>query len=552
MKLLIIGGVAGGMSAATRARRLDEKADIVVFEKGRHVSFATCGLPYFIGRTIRRRSNLLVRTPERLRSRSNLDVRVLNEVTAIDRERKEATVRDRETNRTYAESYDKLILAPGAKPVIPPLPGVDDPAVHTLQDADDMDRIDDAVEAAPGGRAVIIGGSFIGLEMADNLMNRGLHVALAEMLPYVMAPLDPEMAEPIHRHLREKGVELFLDNAARAIERHSGAPVVVLQDGTALQCDLVVLCVGVRPRTRLALEAGLDIGRTGGIKVDEHLRTSDADIYAVGDAIEVTDYVTGQPTLMAMAGPASRQGRIAADNVCGRRTAFRGVQGTGIVKVFDLSVANTGASEKTLRRLKMPYEKVYVHPASHAGYYPGAADMTIKLLFSTEDGRVLGAQIVAADGVDKRIDVLSTAIQARMTVYDLEEVELAYAPPYGATNDPINVAGFVAANHLRSDMDVIHADQIGDDTIVLDVRTPGEFAGGHIPAAVHIHVDDLRQRLDDVPDGKPLAVICASGYRSYLACRILTQEGFKAANVIGGYSTHRQFHPEPMGGDGTA
>ncbi len=550
MRLLIIGGVAGGMSAATRARRLDETANIIVFERGPHVSFANCGLPYFIGRTIRDRSELLVQTPERLRRRFNLDVRVLSEATAIDREARRVTVRDAEAGRQYAEDYDKLILSPGAWPIRPPIPGVDDPAVFTLRNMEDMDRIDAAVEAAAGGRAVVIGGGFIGLEMAENLKDRGLDVALAEMLPHVMPGLDPEMAELIHQHLREKGVRLLLENAAEAIERNGDALIVRLKDGTALPCDLVVLAVGVRPDTELARGAGLEIGPTGGIKVDEYLRTSDPSIYAVGDAIEVTNYVTGQPVLVPLAGPANRQGRTAADNACGRPTPFRAVQCTAIVKVFDLAVANTGASEKTLKELGIPHEKIYALPQSHAGYYPGAAPMLLKLLFSTEDGRVLGAQIVGKDGVDKRIDVLATAIQARMTVYDLEEAELAYAPPYGAARDPVNIAGFVAANYLRGDVDIIHVEQLSDERQVLDVRTRAEFEKDSIPGALNIPLDELRQRLDEVPRDKPLAVMCASGQRSYFACRMLTQRGFQAANVPGSNIVYRLHHPRPAGEEG--
>jgi len=544
MKLLIVGGVAGGMSAAARARRLNEDAQIIVFERGRYVSFANCGMPYYIGRIIRDRDRLLVQTPERLKARLNLDVRTLSEVVAIDRNSRRVTVKDIAGDRTYSETYDKLILAPGAAPGRPPIPGADDPAVHVLRSMDDMDRIDRAVEGAPGGRAVIIGGGFVGLELAENLTRRGLSVAIVEMLPQVMSPVDPEMAELIHAHLRENGVALFLANAAAAVERNGSGAIVRLRDGTQLSCDLVLLAVGVRPETWLARDAGLEIGPTGGIKVDEHLRTSDPDIYAVGDAIEVKHYVTGQPTLVPLAGLANRQGRIAADNVCGRDSRFRGAQGTAIVKVFDLTVATTGANEKSLAGLGVPYEKAYISPPSHARYYPGARSMTLKLLFSTEDGRVLGAQIVGTDGVDKRIDVIAMAIQARMSVYDLEEAELAYAPPFGSGNDAANVAGFVAANCLRGDVEFFHADRIADDTVVLDVRSEGEFAGGHLPGAVNIHVDELRERLAEVPREKPLPVVCASGYRSYFACRILAQKGFEPANVPGGYAAYCQFKPQ--------
>ena len=544
MRLLIVGGVAGGMSAATRARRLDEDAQIVVFEKGPYVSFANCGLPYFIGGAIRDRDDLLVQTPERLRQRFGLDVRVRNEVTAVDRARKEVAVRDLREGRAYAESYDKLILAPGAEPTRPPIPGIDDPAVFALRNMQDMDLISAAVGAEHSGTAVLIGGGFIGLEMAENLVARGWRVALAEMLPHVLPALDAEMAEPIHRHLREKGVELHLSNAAVAIERASRGLRVRLKDGTTLEGSFVLLGTGLRPNTKLAREAGLQIGPTGGIQVDDRLRTSDPDIYAVGDAAEVRDYVTGRPVLLPLAGPANREGRTAADNACGRDRVFRGVQGTAIVKVFDLAAANTGASEATLQKLGIPYEKVYVHPVSHADYYPGASSMTIKLIFSTEDGRILGAQIVGAEGVDKRIDVLATAIQARMTVYDLEEAELVYAPQFASAKDAINMAGFVAANFLRGDVNVVHADQIAQGAVVLDVRTPAEFQKGHLPDAVNIPVDELRQRLGEVPSGRPLAVYCGVGLRAYFACRILEQKGFEPANLSGGYKTYRQFRPQ--------
>lgn len=541
MRLLIVGGVAGGMSAATRARRLDDAAEIIIFEKGPYVSFANCGLPYLIGGVIKERDSLLVQTPERLRNRFRLDVRIRNEVTSIDTTHRELSVRDLGSGRTYSERYDKLILAPGAHPIRPPIPGVNDPAVYSLRNIEDMDRIAATAEAEEPGTAFVIGGGFIGLEMAENLVRRGWRVALAEMLPQVMTTLDPEMAEPLHQHLRDKGVELHLSNAALAFEREGRRLIVRLQDGTTLKGSFAVLAVGLRPNTRLAEEAGLEIGSTGGIKVDAHLRTSDPDIYAVGDAVEVTDYVTGRPTLLALAGPANREGRIAANNACGRESTFRGVQGTAIVRVFDMVAASTGTNEKVLRKLGIAHEKVYVHPLSHADYYPGASQMSLKLLFSTEDGRVLGAQVVGTEGLDKRVDVLATAIQARMTVYDLEEAELAYAPQFGAAKDPINMAGFVAANYLRGDVDIIHADQLEADIVLLDVRTAREFSKGHIPGALNIPVDDLRRRLDEVQRGKRVAVYCAVGLRAYVACRILKQKGFQVANVPGGYTTYQQF-----------
>lgn len=542
MKLVIVGGVAGGMSAATRARRLNENAEIIVLEKGKHVSFANCGLPYYIGGTIRQRDELLVVTPKRLRERFDLDVRPRNEVTRIDREKRQVTVRDLIEERTYTEHYDRLILAPGASPFRPPIPGIGDSEVYTLRNLEDMDRIHAAAETAERERrALIIGGGFIGLEMAENLVERGFRVAIAEMLPQVMTGLDPEMASLVQRELERQGVGLFLGNAVQRIERHGDELHVTLQDGTTLGCDFAVLAAGIRPNTELAREAGLEIGETGGIRVDEHLRTSDPSIYAVGDAIETTDYVTGRPILLPLAGPANRQGRTAADNACGRDSVFRGVQGTAIVKVFQTAAANTGANEKTLNDLGWAFEKVYIHPNSHAGYYPGAAEMTFKLLFSTEDGRVLGAQIVGSHGVDKRIDVVATAIQAHMSVFDLEEAELAYAPPFGSAKDPVNMAAFVAANYLRGDVQIAHTDELPDERVLLDVRTPGEYESGHIPDALNLPLDQLRDRLDDAP-AEPLAIYCGVGLRSYIACRILAQHGYDVVNLSGGFRTYCQYH----------
>ena len=546
MRLIIVGGVAGGMSAATRARRLDERAEIIVFEKGPDVSFANCGLPYFIGGAIEDRDRLLVVTPARLRSRFNIDVRTRSEVTEVDPAERRVTVRDLKAGRTYSETYDRLILAPGALPVRPPIPGLDDPEVFTLRNLQDMDRIHAAAETAVGERrALVIGGGFIGLEMAENLAHRGFRIAIAEMLPQVMPPIDPEMAAAVHRHLAQKGVALFLSNAVRSVERRGEALRATLEDGSVLECEFIVLCVGIRPNTALARQAGLEVGETGGIRVDEHMRTSDPSIWAVGDAVESIDFVTRRPVLVPLAGPANRQGRVAADNVCGRDAMFRGVQGTAIVKVFDLTVANTGASERTLVRLGIPCQKVYVHPSSRAGYYPGAGDLTVKLLFSPEDGRVLGAQIVGTGGVDKRIDVLATAIQAHMSVFDLEEAELAYAPPYGSAKDPVNMVGFVAANTLRGDVDIVHGDAVPEEMVLLDVRTPGEFAAGHAPGALNVPLDEIRGHLDEVPKDRPLAVYCGVGLRAYLACRILDQEGFQTANLSGGLKMLRQFRPGP-------
>ncbi len=554
MRVLIVGGVAGGMSAATRTRRLDEEAEIVVFEKGQNVSFANCGLPYFIGGTIKDESQLLVQTPERLRRRFNLDVRVRHEVIAIDRAGKKVTVRDLRQDRVYEEPYDRLLLSPGAEPIRPPIPGVDSPGVFTLRDLEDMDRIRAAAETvAPsderpvGGHAVIIGGGYIGLEMAENLAERGLEVTVAEMLSQVMPPLDPEMARPLQEHLRSKGVRLLLDSAVVGVEGTDHLLEIALKDGTRVECDFAVLSVGVRPNSELARQAGLAIGETGGIEVDEHMRTSDPDIYAVGDAVEVTHLVTDRKVLMPLAGPANRQGRVAADNLCGRSSTFGKVQGTAVVKVFEFTAAVTGANEKTLREEGIRAEKVYIHPRSHAGYYPGGSPMTLKLLFAPDEGKLLGAQIVGREGVDKRIDVLATAMRAGMTTFDLEDLELAYAPPYGTAKDAINMAGFVASNVVRGDLEIVHVPELTEEDWLLDVRTPAEFEEGHVPGAVNIPLSELRDRLDEVPRDRRVAVVCSVGIRAYNACRALRQHGIDACNVPGGYRTYGQFKPDQPG-----
>ena len=539
------------MSAAARARRLDETAEIIVFEKGRHVSFANCGLPYFIGGKIKDRSQLLVQTPERLRRRYGLDVRTEHEVIGFNRSVKKVTVKDLREDRVYTETYDKLLLAPGANPIRPPIPGVDNPNVFTLRDLEDMDRIRAAAETvAPsderptGGHAVIVGGGYIGLEMAENLADRGLRVTVAEMLPQAMPPLDPEMAGPVHEHLREKGVRLMLGNAVVGIDGTDHLLEVTLQDGASMECDFAILSVGVRPNTELAQQAGITVGKTGGIAVDEHMRTSDPDVYAVGDAVEMTHLVTGRKVLMPLAGPANRQGRVAADNMCGRSSTFGPVQGTAVVKVFELTAAVTGANEKMLREEGIPAEKIYVHPRNHVGYYPGGALMALKLLFSPDDGKILGGQVVGRRGVAKRIDVLATAMRAGMTVFDLEELELAYAPPYGAAKDPVNMAGFVASNVLRGDVDLVHVPDLTEDDWVLDVRTAAEAEEEPVPGAVNIPMGELRDRMAEVPRDRRVPVFCAVGLRAYNACRALRQRGVQAYLVPGGYRTFRAFRPE--------
>ncbi len=552
MKLLIIGGVAGGASAAARARRLSEDADIVLFERGPDVSFANCGLPYYLGGEIAERDRLIVVTPERLRERFRLDVRPRSSVEALDRTAKQVRVRDLATGREYEESYDKLILAPGAAPIRPPLPGIDLPGIFTLRNLQDVDRITARLDRGVR-QAVVIGAGFIGLELVENLVRRGIATTVVELQDQVLPPFDKEMTAPIASELAAKGVALLLGESAEAFEAAPEGLVVRLKSGRRLPAQLVVLGVGVRPENKLAVDAGLAVGPRGGIRVNDHMQTNDPDIYAVGDAVEIKDFVTGEPAQVPLAGPANRQGRIAAENIFGRPSRYRGTQGTAIVRVFDRTAALTGASEKVLQRAKRPYRKVYVHPTHHAGYYPGAEAMTLKLLFDPEDGKVLGAQAVGGSGVDKRIDVLAVAIQAGLTVFDLEEMELAYSPQYGSAKDPVNMAGFVAAGLLRGDhpqiaVEAVLAAPAGERPFLVDVRTPPEFAAGHIPGAVNIPVDDLRSRLGELPRGRPIAVYCQVGQRGYLATRILLQEGFQAANVGGGYKTYQLLRPDATDG----
>jgi NADPH-dependent 2,4-dienoyl-CoA reductase/sulfur reductase-like enzyme/rhodanese-related sulfurtransferase len=548
MKLLIVGGVAGGASAAARARRLSEDAHIVLFERGPDVSFANCGLPYYLGGEIAERDKLLVVTPERLRARLNLDVRVRTSVEQIDRAGKKIRVRDLVSGREYEESYDKLILAPGAVPLRPPLPGIDLPGMFTLRNLQDVDRIKARMDQGVT-QAVVIGAGFIGLELVENFVRQGIATTVVELQDQVLPPFDREMTTPIAEALAQQGVSLLLGQSAEAFESTPDGLVVRLKSGQRLPAQLVVLGVGVRPENKLAVEAGLEAGPRGGIRVNEHLQTSDPDIYAVGDAIEVRDFVTGDPTQVPLAGPANRQGRIAADNIFGRSARYRGTQGTAIVRVFDRTAAMTGASEKVLKRSQRSYRKISIHPAHHASYYPGAQSMTLKLLFDPETGKLLGAQAVGGEGVDKRIDVLAVAIQAGMTVYDLEEMELAYSPQYGSAKDPINMAGFVAAGLLRGDQILVDFEAIlavpaDERPFLLDVRTPREYADGHVPGAVNIPVDELRTRLGELPRDGQIAVYCQAGHRAYLATRILKPAGFQAANLGGGYKTYQMLYPE--------
>ena len=545
MKLVIVGGVAGGASAAARARRLDEHAEIVLLERGPYLSFANCGLPYYLGGEIQQRGKLLVTPLERLKVRYKLDARPNSEVTRIERALKQVWVRDRETGREYAEKYDKLILAPGAKPRVPEIPGGDLHGVFTLRTLEDTDRIFARLKDVR--HAVLMGGGFISLEVAENLVNRGIGVTVVERNPQLLMPFDPEMTSPLVKALRNKGVELVLGGRVTAIEMVDGKSLRVhLTDGKTLDCDLVMAGIGVEPESNLAADAGLELGVRGAIRVNGQMQTSDPDIYAAGDVVETRDPVTGQPGVIPLGGPANRQGRIAADHIFGREARYRGTQGTAIVRVFELTVASTGASEKTLKRLKMAYRAAYLHPNNHAGYYPGTQAMCLKVLFDPLDGRVLGAQAVGGEGVDKRIDILSLAIQGKMTVYDLEEAELCYAPPYGSAKDAVNMAGFVCSGILRGDQpqvtvgELLEHQKAGTLAAVLDVRGADEFAKGHLPGAINIPIDELRSRLAEVPAGR-VAVNCQVGMRGYLATRILLAAGRDVVNLSGGYQTWEMF-----------
>jgi NADPH-dependent 2,4-dienoyl-CoA reductase/sulfur reductase-like enzyme/rhodanese-related sulfurtransferase len=509
-----------------------------MFERGPHASFANCGLPYHVGGVIADREKLLVAKPELLRERFRIDLRLNTEVTGIDRAARTVAWRNRETGETGSECYDMLVLSPGAAPIRPPLPGIDLPGVFTVRNIPDVDAINAWIAERGAKRGVVVGGGFIGLEMAENLVHRGLAVTLVELLDQVMPPMDPEMVTQVHAHLREKGVDLRLSDGLAAFEEQGKALAVVTQSGVRHPADIAILGIGVRPEIDLARDAGLEIGERGGIRTDDQMRTSDPAIWAVGDAVEVRDFVTGQWTLVPLAGPANRQGRIAADAIFGQPAQFRGVQATAVVGVFDLTVASTGASEKTLRRVGMEFECVHVHPAHHVGYYPGAEPIHLKVLFDPVNGKLLGAQAVGRAGVEKRIDVLAAAIQLGATVFDLEEMELCYAPQYGAAKDPVNHAGFVAANHLRGFAPLAHWEDVGaTDALILDVRTAKEWEEGHLEGAVHIPVDELRGRLGELPREREIWAHCGVGVRSHVATRTLRQAGFNARNLTGGWKS---------------
>ena len=542
MNYLIIGGVAGGATVATRLRRMDEKANIILFERGKYVSYANCGLPYYIGDTINNREKLFVQTAKGFTDRFRIDIRTEQEVTAIRPDKKEVGIKNLSTGETYTETYDKLVLSPGAEPLRPGIEGIGSKKIFTLRNVPDTDTIKNYVNTENPKRAIVVGGGFIGLEMAENLHDLGIQVDVVEMANQVMAPLDFSMAAIVHRQLTDKGVGLHLEDGVSRFEEKDGGVTVHLRSGKQIATDMVLLSIGVRPETKLAKDAGLAIGERGGITVNDYMQTSDADIYALGDAVEVRHLVTGQPALIPLAGPANKQGRIVADNIVfGNKEKYPGSIGTSIAKVFDLTVAAAGANAKLLQRNNIPYISSYTHGASHAGYYPGAVPLSIKILFAPENGKLLGAQIVGFNGVDKRIEMLAQVIQRGGTVHDLAELEHAYAPPYSSAKDPVNMAGFVAENILNKKSRIIQWRELAElpaDTIRIDVRTHDEYKLGTIPGFINIPVDELREHLDELPKEKPIVVTCAVGLRGYLAYRILVQNGFKhVRNLSGGYKT---------------
>ena len=540
MKVVIVGGVAGGATAAARIRRLDENAEVVVFERSGYVSYANCGLPYYIGGVIEDPAELTLQTPESFWRRFRIDMRVRHEVTAIHPERQTVSVRNLGTGEEFEESYDKLLLSPGAKPTQPPLPGVGLDRLFTLRTVEDTLAIRNFVEREHPKSVVLAGGGFISLETAENLRELGLDVTIVQRPKQLMNPFDPEMAAFIHTKLREHGIKLLLGRSVEGFESVPGAVQVLLKDEAPLAADMVVLAIGVTPDTRLAKEAGLALGAKNSIVVNDRMETSVPGIYAVGDAVQVKHFVTGENALVSLAGPANKQGRIAADNICGGDSRFTGAQGSSVIKVFDMTAAATGINERTAKAAGINCDKVYLSPASHAGYYPGGRVMTVKVLFEAGTYRLLGAQIVGYEGVDKRIDVLATAIRAGLTALELKELDLAYAPPYSSAKDPVNMAGFMIENLAEGTVKQFHWDQADflprDGSVtLLDVRTPQEYGNGHMEGFYHIPVDELRERLKELDRTKPIYVVCQSGLRSYIACRILAQSGFDCYNLSGGY-----------------
>jgi CoA-disulfide reductase len=548
-KVIIVGGVAGGATAAARLRRISEDVEIILVERGEHISFANCGLPYYIGETIKDRSKLLVQTVKGMSERFNLDIRNLSEVISINPEKKSVMIKNLQSEEVYEESYDKLLLSPGARPIVPPIPGLsENTSLFTLRNIPDTDKIKNHVDNNNPKRAIVVGGGFIGIEMAENLVDRGIQVTLIEMANQIMAPIDFEMASILHTHLQEKGVHLILENGVQSFAELGKK--VVLSDGTEIQTDMTILSIGVRPENELAKTAGLELGERGGIVINEYLQTSNEDIYAVGDAVEVVDYINGTKAMIPLAGPANRQGRIAANNMMGKKEKYQGTLGTSIAKVFDLTVAATGANEKTLKRLGVNYEVVHIHPSSHAGYYPGAAPIALKVIFDKEKGKIFGAQAIGADGVDKRIDVIATAIKGGLTVEDLTNLELSYAPPFSSAKDPVNMAGYVAMNIMEDELEHIQWHEVDkivtEGELLIDVREPMEREFGFIEGSINISLNDLRNKLIDIPKDKTVYVSCQVGLRGYLASRILKNNGYHVKNVDGGWKTYSSVYGSNM------
>jgi len=544
MKILIVGGVAGGASAAARIRRLDEKAEIILFERGEYISFANCGLPYHISKAIPEREELLVMTPEKLYGRARVDVRIKQEVISINKSDKKVEVKNLETGKTYQETYDKLILSPGSTPLRPPIPGADDPDVFVLWTIPDMDKIMAKIDAS-AKKAVVVGGGFIGLEVAENLAEIGINTTVVEMLPQILPPIDIEMTTPLLASLNNNGVKVILNNAVSSVKKENNAFNFSLRSSESIDTDIVIFAAGVRPNSKLAVDAELKVNKRGGIVVNDSMQTSDPDIYAIGDVIEVKDLVLNTPAMIPLAGPANKQGRIAAENVLGGKSKYKGSLGTSICKIFEQTAASTGVNEKRLIDAKIKYKKLYITPNSNAGYYPGSAMMYMKVLFD-DKGKLFGAQIVGTKGVDKRIDVLATAIRNNLTLTDLEELELAYAPPYGSAKDPINFVGFVGNNILRGDSDVAFPDTLDNKDYLIDVRDPDEFLMGIIKDAVNIPLGQLRDRLNEIPKDREVIVYCKAGLRGYIAERILKLNGFKVKNLSGGYEVWRLFNPSEL------
>lgn len=537
-KVVIIGGVAGGASTAARLRRLDENTEIKIFERGKYISYANCGLPYYVGNIIKERDSLLVQTTQKMKKRFNIDIYTLHEVLKIDRANKSLIIKNLQTNEIFQETYDILVLSSGAEPIKPPIKGIDTAKnVFNLRDIPDADKIKNFIETKNPKKAIVIGGGFIGIEIADNLFARGLNVTLVEKADQILVQLDKEMATILHKHIIDKGIELILSDSVE--EFKNNGTKLVLSSGKQIDSDLTILSIGVKPESNLAKDAGLDIGITGGVQVNEYLQTSDESIYAIGDVIEVRDFITGLPALKPLAGPANKQGRIVANNICGKNEKYLGTIGTSVVKVFDMTAASIGNNEKMLKNAGISYETVHIAPPSHATYYPGATTIFMKLIFDKNNGKIYGAQAVGYDGVDKRIDVLSTAIMGGMTVSDLQYLELAYAPPFSSAKDPVNMLGYVATNVIDGDLEIIHCDEFinlkKDNVVIVDVCEPIERVEGYIDGSINIPLNDLRNRLDELPKDKMIYVYCQQGLRSYIAYRILKQNGFNVRSLDGGY-----------------